>query len=227
MAVKERIDIEELLRWAYQRQKIDRVMREPGGRGPGGWVAAAEGLVKLGTRIDNSTPAGMFAAKVPEDAEIIHDAVLALDCMFIDDEGGVWTRERLDQAGASLVRDKAKRFWMEIAGSRAPLTPCYLGALLIIHAKAGSRPEWCEGWQAGGARDAGAADRGDRDARGRLRKGGREFTAEDVAFYRAEYACWHAALVFLAAQLGDCLRDFEPLPPAAAGSPWDGKKKAA
>ena len=227
MAMKERIDIEELLLWAYQRQKIDRVAREPKGGGCAPWVAAGERLLKLGTRIDNPTPPSMFAAKVPEDAEIIHDAVLALDEMFIDDEGGIWTRERIEGAGASLVRDKAKRFWMDIAGSRAPLTCAHLGALVIIHAKNGSRPEWCEGWSAAGARDTCAADRGVRDVRGRMRKGGRDFTAEDVAFYRAEYQCWHAALCVLAAQLAECLRDFEPIQPSAPVSPWGGKKKPA
>lgn len=230
MTTKERIDIEELLHWAYQRQKIDRVAASRDtSTGPNcaPWVAASERLLKLGTRIDNPTPPGMFAACVPEDAEIIHDHVLALDAMFIDDEGGIWTRDRLAQVGASLVQDKAKRFWMEISGARAPLSCCYLGALLIIHAKNGSRPEWCEGWQASGARDAGALDRGARDVRGRMRKGGREFTAEDVAFYRAEYACWRAALALLAAQLDGCLKDFEPLPPAVAAHPWHTKKKAA
>lgn len=234
MATKERIDIEELLRWAYQRQRVDRVaavrdaaFNQAGGSSSAPWVKAGERLLKLGTRIDNSTPPTMFDPKAPEDAEIIHDTVLKLDEMFIDDEGGVWTRERIEGAGASLVQDKAKRFWMEIAGAVAPLTPTRIGALLIIHAKNGSRPEWCEGWSAAGARDAGAADRGARDDWGRKRRSAREYTAEDVAFYRAEYQCWHAALAVLAVQLATCLRDFEPVQPSAPAAPWGGKKNAA
>ncbi|MCA3623619.1 MAG: hypothetical protein IOC52_05505 [Methylobacterium sp.] len=226
---KERIDIEELLRWAYQRQKVDRVMRETSGRGNGAaaWVVASENFLKYGVRIDNPTPAGMFAPRAPADAEIIHDTVLRLDDLFIDDEGGVWSPDRLESAGASLLRDKAKRFWMEVSGVRAPLTPCHLPALLIIHAKNGTKPEWCDGWRPAGARDRVVTDRSDRDKWGRARKAGRDFTADDVAFYRAEYRCWHAGLVLLAAVLADGLQDFEPIPPASAPAPWAKAKKAA
>jgi hypothetical protein len=227
MVVKERIDIEELLRWAYQRQKVDRVSQSQV-RGPRRQpVAAGAGLMQLGTRIDNANPASMFAPKMPEDAEIIHSHVLALQDLFIDIDGGVWSRDRLMAIGAGLVRDKGGRFWMEIDGSRSPLDCAHLGALVIIHAKSGSQPEWCEGWKPGGARDAAPADRADCDDRYRRRKGRREFTAEDVAFYRAEYECWHAALALLAVQLEGVLKEFDPVSPAAAVHPWRDEKKAA
>ena len=225
MSVKETIDIEDLLRWAYQRQKIDRVSQANASKrlGPARLKAGGASAMIYGCPIDNPASAMQFSATAPVDAEIIHEAVLRLDQMFIDIEGGIWTRERIERIGGAVVQDKAKRFWLDIAGERSPLECAWLGALVIVHAKNGARPEWCEGWRDAGAAVAG--DRAPRDQRGRARKGQREFTGEDVAFYRAEYQCWHAALGLLAAELAGILREFEPLGPAAPREPWRVERK--
>lgn len=224
--MKETIDIEKLLEWAYRRQCIDRVSRQNRATTPkAARAASGESFMRYGCRIDNPTPPSAFAALAPADAEIIHDAVLALDEMFIDHEGGVWTRERAGAIGARITRDKGRMFWLEVGEGRAPLECAHLAAIVITHAKTGGRPEWCEGWRPMGAAQAG--DRSALDARGRRRKEAPAFTPQDVAFYRAEYRCWHAALVLLAAQLAGALKDFEPAEPQVAAHPWQANKKAA
>jgi hypothetical protein len=222
--MKHQIDIEALLEWAYRRQCVDRVAGQrftP--KGPSGDAnGAAVQMMMLGCRVDSSSYAArVLGAYAPDDAMILHDTVLALDDLYIDLAGGVWTSARVAEIGARLIKERGGFFWLEIDGSRTPLECAHLKALVITHAKVGGRPEWCAGWRDPG--NAVASDRGAKDRCGRKRRAKDDYSPEDVAFYRAQYRCWHAALVLLAAELQGALAEYEVTGPAAPAEPW--KKK--
>lgn len=219
--MKERMDIEALLEWAYRRQCVDRVASArftP--RGPSGDAnGAAVQMMVLGCRVQTSTYAEkVLGATAPDDALVIHDTVLALGEMWIDEQAGLWTRERAAGIGMS-IEWHGGAWWLACAGmGRSPLSQACTAALVIQHAKSGSRPEWCKGWVA--PRGAVAADATGRDQRGRKRREYQGLGREEVAHYRATYEVWHAALVALAGLLRDALTDHEVIGPAASPEPW-------
>ena len=212
---KMEIEIEAMLHWAYARQCVDRVASArftP--RGPSGSTnGAAVQMLELGCRVDNATHAEkILGAKTPDDAMVLHDAVLALEDMWLDDEAGLWTRERAARAGLAIER-KNGRWWLCADAQAAPLHCAHVPALIVIHAKAGTRPECFAGWKAPRgrpAKDGAALTEGNVEA----------ISAAGVAMARAEYAVWCAALVFLAASLADAFEQHAPLPPVAPAAPW-------
>lgn len=225
--MKESIDIEKLLEWAYRRQCVDRVAASRfSPRGPSGDAnGAAVQMMVLGCRVQTSTYAEkVLGATAPDDALVIHDTVLALGEMWIDEQAGLWTRKRAAGIGMS-IEWHGGAWWLACAGmGRSPLSQACTAALVIQHAKAGSRPEWCAGWQDKGGRPA--RDAGGKDAFGRKRKAYQGLGREEVAYYRATYTVWHAALVALAGLLRDALADHEVIGPAASPEPWlDGAEK--
>lgn len=219
--MKESIDIENLLEWAYRRQCVDRVAASRfSPRGPSGDAnGAAVQMMMLGCRVDTSTHAEkVLGAVAPDDALVVHDTVLALGAFFLDDAAGVWDAQRAAAIGFTLARSRTGWWLRGPDGQGAPLTPVALPALVIIHAKAGTRPDWCEGWRNPGA--AAARDAGDRDRWGRKRKALDVLSADDVAYRRAEYRLWHAALVLLAETLAGQLDQHEVKSPLADPEPW-------
>lgn len=229
--MKETIDIEALLEWAYRQQCVDKQVAVLAPRGPSTSISGNLGqYVALGTRVDNSSLATRaLGLKVADDAMIVHDAVLSAGEMWIewrnDDEVEIWDRERA--AAAGQVIEKVNGDWL-----RRPICPngrvaafgfrveqAATVALLIVNAKSGSRPEWFEGWI--GQRGPVARDRLPADRRGRLRKRSELASIEDVMHGRAIYAVWRAALALLAVELDGALRGFKVMGPAAPESPWD------
>ena len=233
MAMKERIDIERLLEWAYRVQCVDRQMAAFTPRGPSASPAGSLGqYAELGTRVDTSSfAARAMGLRTPDDAMIIHDTVLALGEMWIEWVGGavveIWDRERIAREGQVIER-RGGVWWREAAYSSGPVRPLPVRleqagtvALVIIHAKSGLRPEVHEGWKEApwrAPKDAGVAD-----ARGRVRKRREGPTAEDVMHSRALYLVWRAALEVLAADLAGSLADYEVTGPAASPEPWSAK----
>lgn len=229
--MKEQIDIERLLEWAYREHCIDRQVSLLKPVGPSRSVSGNLGqYVELGTRVDNSGSAlKTLGLKLPEDAMIVHDAVLSAGEMWIewksDDEVVIW--DRASAAGASQQIEKLEGQWV-----RRPITPngrvaafavrveqAATVALLIVNAKNGARPDWFEGWSAPEGRRA--RDTLPTDRRGRLRKRTEAASIEDVMHGRAIYAVWRAALALLAIDLDGALQRWSVTGPIAAESPWE------
>jgi hypothetical protein len=230
-AMKESLDIEQLLEWAYRTQCVDRSMAMMTPRGPA--VSPAGGLgqyASLGTKIDNSSfaarPAGI---RVPDDAAIIHDAVLSLPEIWFEWRRGgevtLWDRAAAD--GAGRIIEKVAGDWLlrpvcpngRVAAFGVRLEQVGAVALLIIHAKAGSRPDWCEGWATKAGRMA--LDHLPMDRRGRARKRKDDDALEEVIHARAVYAAWRLCLARLAGDLAGALAKHEATGPLAPESPWE------
>lgn len=217
---KQTIDIEALLHWAYAKQCVDRVAAtrfSPQGPSGDANVAMAR-VLALGCRVDTSSHAErVLGARAPDDAMTVHDAVLGMDEMWIDADGGVWTRHGAAMAGLAIDRISGA-FWLRGADGDKPLDCAYLAGLIIPHAKGATRPECHIGWVAPRGRPA--QRQREEDGLGWRRKAGASIPREEVTHHRALYVAWHAALSYLAAVLADELSDYAPTPPAAPAAPW-------
>lgn len=229
--MKETIDIEALLDWAYRQQCVDKQVAVLAPRGPSGSISGSLGqYVQLGTKVDNSGAAARaMGLKVADDAMIVHDAVLSAGEMWIewkrDDEVEIWDRERA--AAGGQVIEKVNGDWLRrpicpngrVAAFGVRIEQAATVALLITNAKTGSRPDWFEGWAAPEGRAANDSLPADR--RGRLRKRSQTASVDDVMHGRALYAVWRAALALLAVELDGALQRYQVTGPCAPESPWD------
>lgn len=231
MTGKETIDIEALLHRAYGQYRVDRVTPQSilglARLGPGGSLVGAMQAVALGTIVDNSGAAARMlgaqsaAVATPDDMLVVHDHVLVLADWLIEearsDEPQVWRRAEI-AANGWRVEETAQGLWLVRPGEGvkggdawAALTNPYLMALVIEHARAGSRPD-----------DLGVSERARRTT---VRRGrpDRAMLAErgDVMLARAVYATWHAALGVLAAELDGVLTKHRVIGPAAVADPWN------
>lgn len=234
MSVKEAIDIEALLEWAYRQQCVDKQVAVLAPRGPSGSISGSLGqYVALGTRVDNSGAAARaMGLKVADDAMIVHDAVLSAGEMWIewkrDDEVEIWDRQRAAEAGQDIVKLNGE--WLRrpicpngrVAAFGIRIEQAATVALLITNAKTGSRPDWFEGWSAPEGRAAN--DCLPTDRWGRRRKRSENASVEDVMHGRAIYAVWRAALALLALDLDGALQRYRVEGPRAPESPWDKRR---
>jgi hypothetical protein len=233
--MKQMMDIEGLLDFAYRQQCVDRFIPATAPRGPAFPASCLGQYSVLGTRVDTSGFAAATAERrIKPDALIIHDAVLALGEMWIEwrdeDDVVVWDRASAEAAGM-VIEHPARDRWQIVprfatgldAPMPSPLVAVPTVALIVVNAKNGTRPEWHEGWRPAAwrpARGVGA------DAWGRKRK--RAAVSSDVVVYaRAQYSVWHASLSLLAAQLNGALEGFEVVGPQVAAAPWVKTAKAA
>jgi len=230
MTVKQSIDIEALLSWAYREQCVDRMCAGFSPKGPS--ASPANNLANyltLGTRVDSSNFASRIidSGNVADDALAVHAAVLALDDVFIEWETDsrlkLWTHETAVDEGFSICErngGSGRTYWKHNREMKAECRLDFIGAsiLMITHAKAGDRPEWHEGW---------------RPVKGRkpLRRGkmkdrwGRTLKSRMVDDYsvsrdRGIYRVWWWALELLAAQLSDDLERFNVTGPVTVAEPW-------
>lgn len=231
--MKEQVDIERLVEWAYRVQCVDRRTGRRRPSGPAQYPTAAPFMqfVALGTRVDSSG-LGVHGAEVVvdglDDADMVHNAVLALGNMWIewrgDDDVVVWTAEIAAREGRVIDRVGEDWFLFPAQWSSSerpepvPLEDAGVSILLIVHGRAGSRPDWHEGWKP--LRGVQAGDACPRDRRGRRRKQAGVVSPQDVAHARAIYAVWHAALAVLAEDLRGVLSQYEAMAPAAPEAPW-------
>lgn len=228
--MKEQIDIERLLDWAYRVQSVDKQVSALMPRGPSSSASGSLGqYAELGTKVDNSGAAlKTLGMKVADDAMIVHDAVLSAGEMWIewkrDDEVEIWDRERAAAAGQDI--SKYNGDWLRrpispngrVAAFGIRLEQAATVALLITNAKNGTQPDWYEGWSAPegrAARDGLAADRW-----GRVRKRSEAASVEEVMHGRAIYAVWRASLALVAIDLAGALRRYDVTGPAAPEHPW-------
>lgn len=244
MGAKTGIDIEHLLVWAYREQEVDRrvaVVKEGNltmvSSIGSNWPATT---LELGARVDVSGSGTRLAwqartlaqERTADDALTIHDAVLALDDVWVemqDGEATLWTPESAKADGLDLCADDATLRPATPNGRladfiHARLDRVVVAPLLIQHARAASRPDWHEGWSQSRA----SAWRGERDRWGRLRGNGRglgEDRPEDVARDRAVWLVWRAALAVLAIDMEDRLAKWAPTGPLAPESPWELREK--
>lgn len=229
--MKEAIDIEALLEWAYRQQAVDKQIAVLAPRGPSGSISGSLGqYVQLGTKVDNSGAAvRAMGLKVADDAMIVHDAVLSAGEMWIEwkrnDEVEIWDRKSAAEAGQEIAKINGE--WL-----RRPICPngrvaafgfrveqAATVALLITNAKTGSRPEWFEGWA--GPEGRSANDSLLTDRWGRRRKRSQSASVDDVMHGRALYAVWRAALALLAIEIDGALQRYHVTGPIAPESPWN------
>lgn len=228
MTAKETIGIEALLHRAYAQHRVDKVtpaavLGLPRFRPNGSLVGAMQAL-QLGTIIDNSGPAAKMlgfqtmAAATPDDMLVVHDHVLGLSEWLIEgaqgDEPRAWTRREIAAQGWR-IEDAATGLWLvrpvepragEVSRDAwSRLHDPYLTALVIEHARNGSRPDH------GGDIPV---------TRGRPGEGVRAERA-GVMLARSVYATWHAALGLLAMALDGALVKHQVTGPIAPSAPWD------
>lgn len=230
---REAIDIEALLVRAYREKRVDRYGRDgraagaaalglgSGPRAPGSQLGGPE-------RVDTSSYAANSAART-RDALLqlagtadgllaLHDAVLALPDMFVEYGAGadfvVWDAVTAERRGEiiTIAAGKASIQATRRRGGRGegrndrvpvglprPLTILPMTVLVITHGREDSRPE---------VTDAALRRRPVYRARSAWDIVGWEYVSDadldTVAFERARYAAWHAALGMLAAARAGC-----------------------
>nr|WP_047574314.1 hypothetical protein [Methylobacterium sp. ZNC0032] len=220
---KETIGIEALLHRAYAQYRVDKVTPQavlgmPRFKPNGSLVGAMQAL-QLGTIIDNSGPAAKMlgfqtmAAATPDDLLVVHDHVLALSEWLIEgaegDEPQAWKRSEIAKQGWR-VEDAATGLWLVRPGREADshwsrLHEPYLTALVIEHARNGTRPDH------GGPMPV---------VKGRPSEAVRAERA-GVMLARSVYATWHAALGLLAVALDGALTKHAVSGPVSPATPWD------
>jgi hypothetical protein len=227
--MKETIDIEDLLVWAYRNQAVEQAIAGIGRAC--GMVAPRSrsmsdvivGYMQLGCRVDGS--AGFVAdlgAKVHVDALTLHDAVLALPTMWIwwtgADTALVATMDEITMCDCAIRRDPAfgdmlyDRFGK---GRGRPVQRIEPAIEIIKHARAGGRPDAHESWRRGPGRFSGPRT-GAEISQGMVYRIGEG----DVMHARAIYAAWHRALGILAERCADAMEDHVVTGPRLCGAPW-------
>lgn len=198
---KQAVDIEDLLRWAYQRQQVDRA-----------GVSSAEGCLSVMARgIPNGLGGGgrgpaalVYGAPVHADADAVHAVVTRPFHL-----GGLMAQVR--DLVIYHARTGSRPDWMD--GARPVLVPLLNGtgapkALLDGNGK-----------RVGCRIIEGVALR---DAHTGLEVIERGTPHSKIAFERSRYAAWRAALVWIAAELRRArLDESEPLDPRAPAEPWN------
>lgn len=246
-ANRETVDIEALLVRAYREKQVDRYGQDgkaagaaalglgSGPRAPGSQLGGPE-------RVDTSSYAANQAARTsqalqqlaatPDGLLALHDAVLRLPDMFVEYGAGadfvVWDVDTAERRGELITPSGGKASIQATrrrggrgegrndripVGAPRPLTVLPMTVLVITHGREASRPD---------VTDANLRRRpvyrpGTRDI------AGWEYVPDAdlavVAFERARYAAWHAALGMLAAA-GAEWAEFAVSGPAAPLTIW-------
>ncbi|WGD31222.1 hypothetical protein AncyloWKF20_05205 [Ancylobacter sp. WKF20] len=211
--MKQAIDIEDLLIWAYRDMQADR-LGDGGGfavklKAPCSW-AAVEHFGTYGTFVQASDYEPEPGDR--DDAALIHRAVLGLDDAFLSctEQGvSVWDRALIQAEGCDLVEERQSRPQLrQPGGELLPLDRVVISVYLVLHARQGSRPDCYSDVTR---------------RRGRPRKDGEiadGITFDDVQHHRAVYSVWHAALGILAADLAGRLAKWDVTGPKADEAPW-------
>lgn len=216
------VDIEDLLVWAYRDQCVDRMARQMsavvGGRPPGmpSLSAIMVGQIALGCRVDSSPRhTALLGATAPDDALIVHDAVLALDDAYVEIDGArswLWDRAHAASEGCVIEDGVAGSVLRRPGGGLAGLDRIVTSVEIIRHARGAMRPECYAGWRL----HHDGKVRHER-SRGIDTPG---VTVRDIVRARAVYGLWRMALMVLAADLKGVLERWEAIGPAVADSPW-------
>ena len=243
--MKQVIDVEDALQWAFGVVRIDDRIGALAARGIDGRSPAAmaildeiglprapgcrsgsdllAGYAVLGVSVGGGAvgvtrPRGSAADVEERNAVAIHDAVLGLGEIWVEEtaDGSVlWDAETIAAAGFRLHRSAARGasgVWLEKGqGAWVRLGDPGILALVIAHARSGTRPGWGE--------DYGRVLKG-RDLGGRFAKRGDEDLWEAIVWHRTVYTVWHRALADVAARLAGALEEWAVTGPAAEAAPW-------
>ncbi|SCM73407.1 hypothetical protein KL86PLE_110055 [uncultured Pleomorphomonas sp.] len=209
---KETIDVEKVVEWAYRVQCVDR---QVGGLTDTVYEVSISGglgeYVRLGTRVDNSGAATKaLGLRLPDDAAIVHDAVLALGDAFLEwrarDTVELWDARLAADRGMVLLRSKSGLMiapaYEPEETAPVPLETISTSVLIILNGRAGNRPEWHPDWRPGSRASEGEPDR------------------REVMHARAVYLAWRLGLCRLAEALAGRLADFDVVGPEAPEAPW-------
>lgn len=225
--MKKKLDIERLLHWAYR----DELPKQSAVGSSSSWADIAR-YGALGAVIDDQIGPAM---RLPEILGEPHpDAIeIARHVRALVDVDVEWSSSREGLMGDLLA----------LAPENAVIRPLRTEALIVMHAKMGTRPDWFSGPPTC-SRITGRNGKpivqllsGERIEQGRTK--GRHYgpgarcplkwepTPESIALDRAEYAAWHRGLCVLAAALRDALIEHVPHAPAAPEQPWNTGPQAA
>lgn len=244
--MKQRIDIERLLHWAYRDELVKRVTSSAEeiwtrvadiGRWGGVDVQHHHGGPQ---RYDHGTP-HPDAVAIEQAASALPDAVIDWDDeaeLILGDLASLINPTASEQA----IRDERTSVvgWPSKSGRRmrVVLQPprrvlmvrtLRTSALVIMHAKMGTRPDWHEEppypLPMPATHGPNAKVIGDCYGKGRYAAGSycpvRWWPSPmSIAQARADYLAWWRGLVQLRAVLYDTLRDHKPLSPSAYEMPW-------
>jgi hypothetical protein len=213
------IDIEDVLIWAYRHVEIDRRARDFLDPAPPDAVRRAtvnwSAIAAYGCLIDQSNwavrPTSDLLDDPSEDAIRVHDAVLALPAVFIEwigpDEISFppLTPERIAALGATIEAVPGGWLLRNAVGDAVPVERVEPAVLAIIHARAGSRPTAWGGWETEEHPEDGLPE-------------------VTVLRDRMEYVIWRQALVDLVTALDGRLDGHEVTGPRAESEPWKPKR---
>lgn len=222
--VRQRLDIEKLLRWTYREELPKGGSNWSGSSG----ISPMFRLADLGTRVDDwsSGEPGFPLALGPAhpDALTVDSHVLALS-----DDRWDWKASRQALLGdfAALVDENDPSLSALVVGRPG---------LVALHARMWTRPHWDRApmfepviGRNGKPMVKFLDDDGKTLIEGRK---GRHYgpmarcplmwlpPPREIAYARIEYVAWHGALVELAEQLGSTLLEHDVLPPEAPAMPW-------
>lgn len=230
MTVKEQIDIEALLYRAYAQHRIDRAVGRDGSQALWSMLGLSFPVMataNYGERVDTSLHGALVAARMGH-AEAaagdpllaLHDRVLALGDMWFawrGEEVVVWDRHNAAEAGCEIVQ-AAGAWWLEQAGRPIErMQQAGVMALVIQHARAGTRPDVHLDWRAAPGRRAASGSQADGWGRRRRTVA---LSQQDVQQARALYHAWRCALVLLQAECEGLLPGLMVTGPAAEAAPW-------
>jgi hypothetical protein len=217
MAAKKQVEIEKLLRWAY----IDELSKRVTSSAEGIW----DRIEDFGQR-GGIDPGHGAAQRYPHfglphpDAEKIELAVSSLQNLIVD-----WKMSCVAIMGDLAMLFKARDAIM--------VGTLRTAALVTMHAKMSSRPDWQTeqpiphwvGAERGRNRPklVGECLSKDRYTAGAHHPLTWEPSPISIAQTRADYACWHRGLVILSETLE--LQEHVALPPVAPSMPWNGERE--
>ena len=228
------IDIEKLLQWAY-RQELPKLQFLGAGLS-GRW----SGFALLGTRVQHEgggTFYGCLDVGPPDpDAGVVHEAVKELDSLKADwnEDPRVLLSDMSEgvqaEAAAALTGYRVQRSELVMRFARMGMRPDWRAEepeLRPVLAK-NNRPAWFARKRvkikAGGWMEAevnGYDDKRCRPMEGAYRKYYFDPDPRLAVDLRADYANWHASLVWLREELLGRLEMWEPTGPVAAERPWE------
>jgi hypothetical protein len=206
------VEIEKLLRWAYQ----DELSKRYTSSAEGIWDGIAEIGWLGGIDADRGSPQRYDFGEPDKDAERIEKAVGGLADIIFD-----WDASR-DAVMGELAPLAASRDMLLVR-------PFKTAALVTMHAKMGTRPDWhsepprpCMVEPEKGPKNRGKVVgecRGkDHYTTGSYSPLRWEPSPLSIGIARLEYAAWHSGLCILVETLE--LARHAPLPPAAPAQPW-------
>lgn len=112
--------------------------------------------------------------------------------------------------------------------------PAEAAALVLVHGRTGTRPDWCEEGEGAWVQERDGQGRPRWDWADPINRTGEKrprlvfegLRPELVRFHRAQWTLWREGLIALVDPLNRAMERHEALPPTVAAAPWDGPRPA-